>query len=263
MVDPLDVAGRPLYTPRALPLVPVQPGAVAPALRPTDPQAAARRIWADWTRGMAPSTAAFRRSDLALFGDFTWRARDVFAVIRRVIATLERGSDAFRELAVTWSDAQRARGAAIGTRARQWSTLAQLAAFIGEALPRRGSPPPNIGRMPRESPWLSDAVAATTIIARAIEDGRHDDAVILALAMTRTPNEIAAMTVGELRDLVGDSLAPMRAAIDRVCARRHGNAHAFPGRIIGRAITPRGVTQKIERNGTTAAALRRLTKGAT
>lgn len=254
-------AGRLVYTPRALPLVPVQPGAVAPAFQPTDPQAAARGIWADWTRGMAGSTAAFRRSDLALFGDFTWGARDVFAVIRRVIATLERGSDAFRELAVTWHDAQRERGAAIGTLARQWSTLAQLVAFIGRAIPRRGSPAPSIGPTPRMVASKLDGAAVSAIVACAIEEGRHDDAVIVALACSRTPEKIATLTVGDLRGIGGRELAPMRVAIDRVCARRHGNAHAFPGQRIGRAMTPRGIRMRIERNGTTAAALRRLGRG--
>lgn len=182
-------------------------------------------------------------------------------MIRRVIATLERGADAFRELAVTWIDVRREQGAAFHTCARQWSTLAQLAAVIGRVFPRRGSPPPDIGKMPRDVAAELDAAAVSTIVARAIEEGRHDDAVIVALAVTRTPDEIAAMTVGDLRGLEGHALAPMRAAIARVRGTRRANAHAFPGRIIGRALTARGVTQKIERNGTTAAALRRLGRG--
>lgn len=236
------------------------PGAVLPRPAPGGARTAAQALWADWTRGVSPSTLVSRTSDLRLFGDAIWGARDIFAVIRRVLATLERGSDAFRELAVRWSEAQRERGASFHTRTRQWSTLARLVAFIGEQYPRRGAAPPSIGSMPREHDATPDV---QKIIARAIEEGRDDDAVIVALAISHDVDEIAAMTIGDLRGFELAALAPVRHAIDRVCARRRSNAHAFAGRRRGRPITPQGIRARCERNGTTAAALRRLTKGAT
>jgi hypothetical protein len=205
---------------------------------------------------------ACRRSDLARFGEFSWRIRDEIAVIRRVIAVLEHGSPAFRELAVAWSEDERDRSVAVATRARRWGTLSSLTAAIGRALPRpRGRPAPSIGTRPRDPVVELDAGSVAAIVARCSAAARWGDAALVGVIgeTGKSAEEVSELRAHAIAGL--ELTEATRGALAVLCDGRRSSAYIFGGLRRGSPIAVKTIHDALERNGTTVAALRRAAKG--
>lgn len=216
--------------------------------------------------GVSPNTLGARRSDLASFGDKTWGVCNEITVVRRVIATLEHGSAALHELAVTWIEAERARGLAFVSLARRWSTLASLVRAIAEQIPRpRGMTAPALAPMAAPRVAVLDRAAVVAIVARCCDAAAFSDgAIVGVLGEIGTPIEhVAALRVAQLASATAGTRVSSwthRAAAE-VCRDRRPSAWAFPGRRRGSPLSARGVTIACERHGTTPAALIRCARG--
>lgn len=232
------------------------PGTFSSAPRGNDAHAEARALWARWNSTATASTVAARRADLAGFGAHAWRSRSEFVVIRRVIATLAIDRAELRTLAIAWHDADRDRGAAPGTLARRWSSLASLVAALADA--RRE--PYDLGAVPRERATEIDATRRDAIVHDAIVRARWSDAAIVGVIGTLglSDDDVARLRCHELLVHARACSLPTQRAAEKTCEGRPARAHALEGRRRGDAITSGGVRRACERWGTTAAALRRL-----
>lgn len=249
-----------------MPIELVPPGSIPRPVQGKNDRATAQAVWNAWMTGVSPNTLGARRGDLASFGDKTWRVRNEIAVIRRVIATLADGSDEIRELVEAWTTSERARGIALPTLARRWSTIASLVRSIAEHVPRpRGTLPPMLPPIPTQRVALVDRASVVAIVARCCAAEAYDDGAMVGVLgeLGHSAEKVATLRVAELRRIVAAAGVSTwtRTAAAEVCGDRPPHAWAFGGQRRGDPISRRGVGLACERHGTTPAALIRCAGG--